>query len=56
MRPTFIDAVPTPLLAYSWIKVLEVSAVVGREVDQSVVGETERVHRLCQFPWNQKNW
>lgn len=56
MRPTSIDAVPAPLLAYSGIRVLEVSTVVRREVHQSVVGETERVHRLCHFPWDQRDW
>lgn len=55
-QPTSIDAVPAPLLAYSGIRVLEVSTVVRREVHQSVVGETERVHRLCHFPWDQRNW
>lgn len=56
IRPTSVDAVPAPLLAYSGIRVLEVSTVVRREVHQSVVGETERVHRLCHFPWDQRDW
>lgn len=56
MRPTSIDAVPSPLMAYSGIRVLKVSTVVRREVHQSVVGETERVHGLCHFPWDQRDW